>query len=171
MLATILESFRDGLRSRGLISCAAILAGLCVVAGGFPSGAMAQLGTFVPTGSMSVSRAANSATGTLLPNGKVLVAGGTDGSGSPLSSAELYDPATGQFTLTGNMTAARAGHTATLLKTGKVLIAGGEGPQTTSTPTCLCLLVGPGTAAELYDPTTETFTATGVMASAMIGHT
>jgi hypothetical protein len=171
MLASIIGSFRDGLRSRGLFSLGAIL-GICALAAGFPSSAKAQQGTFVPTGSMSVSPAPNSATATLLPNGKVLIAGGSDVvSGSAVSSAELYDPATGQFTLTGNMTAARAGHTATLLKTGKVLIAGGEGPQTTSTPTCLCLLVGPGTAGELYDPTTETFTATGVMASAMIGHT
>jgi hypothetical protein len=171
MLGSIFGSFRDGLRSRGLFSLGAIL-GICALASGFPPSAKAQQGTFVPTGSMSVGRAPNTATATLLPNGKVLIAGGSDVvSGSVVSSAELYDPATGQFTFTGNMTAARAGHTATLLKTGKVLIAGGEGPLTTSPPLCLCLQLGPGTAAELYDPTTETFTATGVMASAMIGHT
>ena len=62
---------------------------------------------------------------TLLPNGKVLVAGGqTDG--PSLSSVELYDPATGTWTATGSLGTARFRHTATLLPSGKVLVAGGE---------------------------------------------
>ena len=61
-------------------------------------------------------------TATLLPSGKVLVAGGyNDGS---LSSAELYDPATGTWSGTVSLNA-RALHTATLLLSGKVLVAGG----------------------------------------------
>ena len=63
-------------------------------------------------------------TATLLPSGKVLVAGGQGNSGY-LSSAELYDPASGLWTATGSMGTARFQHTATLMPSGKVLVAGG----------------------------------------------
>jgi Galactose oxidase, central domain len=112
---------------------------------------------FTATTSMSTPRAGHTAT--LLNNGKVLVAGGADGSAA-LASAEVYDP-TGQiFTATGSMTVGRSGHTATLLggaalpNDGKVLVAGG-GNQT----------------AELYDPATGTFAATGSMLAAHDGAT
>ena len=60
---------------------------------------------------------------TLLPNGKVLVAGGYNG--STLASAELYDSASGSWTRTGSLANERDNHTATLLPNGKVLVAGG----------------------------------------------
>jgi hypothetical protein len=79
------------------------------------------------TATASMHHARQEATATLLPDGDVLVAGGIPpgGEGPTLSSAELYDPATGQWTITGSMTAARYGGTATLLTTGLVLAAGG----------------------------------------------
>jgi len=64
-------------------------------------------------------------TATLLPNGKVLFAGG-ETSGGVTATAELYDPLAGTFTATGSMTVAREGHTATLLANGTVLVAGGD---------------------------------------------
>src|SRR5689334_1794516 len=56
--------------------------------------------SWVPTGNLGTARAYHTAT--LLPNGKVLVAGGIDSSFTVLRSAELYDPATGIWTATGN---------------------------------------------------------------------
>src|SRR5439155_1004256 len=64
-------------------------------------------------------------TATLLPNGKVLIAGGTDGTNS-LSSALLYDPASGAWATTASLLAARAGHGMTLLANGQVLVMGGN---------------------------------------------
>jgi hypothetical protein len=79
-------------------------------------------GTFAATGAMAAARYWHTAT--LLPSGKVLIAGGGDYV-DDLSSAELYDPASGTFTATGTMIRSRCGHTATLLPSGKVLVAGG----------------------------------------------
>ena len=75
-------------------------------------------GVFSSTGSMSTGRSYHTAT--LLPNGKVLVAGGYN-----VASAEVYDPATGLFSSTGSMSTGRFLPTATLLPNGKVLVAGG----------------------------------------------
>ena len=74
------------------------------------------------TGSLAIAREQHTAT--LLPNGKVLVAGGSDLI-NYLASAELYDPASGTWTTTGSLATARLGHTATLLPNGKMLVAGG----------------------------------------------
>ena len=110
---------------------------------------------FTATGNLTTARAEHTAT--LLPNGKVLIAGGGNGVDGfqPLGSAELYDPSTGMFTPTGSMTTARTwGHTATLLSNGRVLIAGGSARRD---------ILQPLASAELYDPATGTFTPTGSM--------
>ena len=92
----------------------------------------------------------------MLPNGKVLVAGGVDIDGHALASAELYDPASGTWTATGSLATARDDHTATLLPNGKVLVAGGW------------QLTGILASAELYDPASGTWTATGSLATARV---
>jgi Kelch motif len=67
--------------------------------------------------------AAGAITATLLSDGTVLVIGRSHS----VTSAELYDPATGTWTLTGSLTTPRYGyHTATLLSDGRVLVAGGR---------------------------------------------
>jgi invasion protein IalB len=79
-------------------------------------------GVWTATGSLAVARLLHTAT--LLPNGKVLVAGGADVSNT-LTDCEIYDPSTGLWTETGNLASGRAFHTATLLQSGKVLAAAG----------------------------------------------
>jgi hypothetical protein len=113
----------------------------------------ADLGTWSTTGIMSTARIYHTAT--LLPNGKVLAAGGQNGVGSGkinLSSAELYDPSTGSWSSTGSMNNARRQHTATLLPNGEVLVAGGGGGSLMS-------------LAELYDPAAGTWSTTGSMSA------
>lgn len=105
--------------------------------------------------SMATQRAAHTAT--LLPDGKVLVAGGFAGGENILASAEVFDPVTSTFASAGNMNATRAGHTAALLPNGKVLIAGGYNGSYLA-------------SAELYDPTTRIFMPTGGMVTARSGH-
>jgi Kelch motif len=81
-------------------------------------------GRWSPTGSMSVPREGH--TLTLLPTGKVLVAGGFTHFVGVTATAELYDPQTGQWTKTGALLEPRLQHTATLLPTGEVLVVGGQ---------------------------------------------
>ena len=82
-------------------------------------------GTFTFTGSMHTGRVYHTAT--LLQNGQVLVAGGLSLGVEDfgLSSAELCNHATGQWTLTGSMSTPRYSHTATLLANVEVLVTGG----------------------------------------------
>src|SRR5262245_41236235 len=79
---------------------------------------------WVLTGSLNVAREAHTAT--LLPDGKVLVTGGFDANGTRLASAELYDPATGAWSVISSMATPRAWHFAFPLSTGSVLVVGGE---------------------------------------------
>ena len=107
-------------------------------------------GTFSATGSMRTAREGHTAT--LLRDGRVLIAGGSDNGTHTLDSAEIYDPVAGAFSSAGHMTQPRIAHTATLLRDGTVLIAGGgRGDR-------------PGgyiayDTAEIYDPVANRFSA------------
>ena len=108
----------------------------------------------------SLNTARSGHTATLLQNGMVLVAGGTDSKFNRSASAELYDPASRTWTATGSLNRARNRHTAMLLQNGMVLVAGGfdiNGNRSKS--------------AELYDPASGTWTFTGSLNTARAGHT
>ncbi|MGH9178807.1 MAG: SBBP repeat-containing protein, partial [Acidimicrobiales bacterium] len=115
-------------------------------------------GTWDLTGTQAAARVATRSV--LLADGRVLLAGGRDRqNGTALASAEIYDPKTGTWSPTGSMTVGRTAHTATLLNNGKVLVTGGAtGSVTTNAQPQL-------DSAELFDPATGTWTATGSMAA------
>jgi Galactose oxidase, central domain/Kelch motif len=141
-----------------------LLDGKVLIAGGdsgYGNGVLASAelydpatGTWTATGSMGVSRCLHTAT--LLPNGKVLVIGGVDGDNftHPLASAELFDPASGTWTMTGSLGSTRRSNTTTLLPDGKVLVAGGDA----GVPVL--------SSAELYDPESGAWLPTGGLVTA-----
>jgi hypothetical protein len=118
-------------------------------------------GTFSVTGALTVARQEHTAT--LLNNGTVLLTGGTNNAsgGSPLSTAETYDPVIGAFSPTSNdMSQPRLTDTATLLADGTVLVAGGANGELVSA------------TADIYNPAARTFsTAAGAMTTPRYGHT
>jgi len=101
-------------------------------------------GNWTPTGSLSIARGDHTAT--LLPNGRVLVAGGRTGSSTYTNQVELYDPATGIWTPATSMNGQRGFHTATLLLNGQVLVAGGS------------VSAGQLSTVEVYDPASGNWT-------------
>jgi hypothetical protein len=127
----------------------------------------AATGKFASAASMSSRRVSHTAT--LLPNGKVLIAGGIESryqseghwTGRVVATAELYDPTTGAFTPTGSMAVARSSHAAVLLPSGQVLILGGSGGGDWRE-----LLA----SAEIYDSAAGVFTPAGEMRTSRIPH-
>jgi N-acetylneuraminic acid mutarotase len=118
-----------------------------------------DVGNFRNTGSLTTGRFYHTAT--LLPNGKVLAAGGWGVSQTtPLASAELYDPASATWAMTSTLGSRRGNHTATMLPSGKVLVAGGYSSGT-----------GNSASAELYDPASAAWASTGSLNSARSRHT
>jgi hypothetical protein len=122
-----------------------------------------ETGTFSATGSMTVPR--ESHTGNLLPDGKVLITGGHQGRQADLviyRSAELYDPLSGTFSETGEMTVKRHKHDATLLPDGSVFVSGGSDERDSE---------GAYRSTEIYHPIMGTFTSAGEMVVPRYKHT
>jgi hypothetical protein len=122
-------------------------------------------GSWIATGNMIETRFGESAT--LLPSGNVLVVGGNpqfSRRGLSRATAELYDPSTGRWTLTGSMREAREGHAAVRLENGQVLVLGGSNASDARPARLL-------SSAELYDPSTGIWTETGHLKSARSGAT
>ncbi len=105
--------------------------------------------SFARTDDMLTGRVSHTAT--LLPDGRVLIAGGWGPDGI-LAAAELYDPATRTFLPAGSLLEARASHIAALLPSGTILIVGGEGGRQ-----------NPLATVEVYDPKAGIFTPAGRM--------
>ena len=145
--------------------------GRVLVAGGFNSNTLGSAELYDPitntwsaTGTLNVSRYWHSAT--LLQDGRVLVARGTNDGDltSTLSSAELYDPLSGEWSLVADDPGwGSVSHTATLLPDGKVLVTGGNTGG----------IGGDGVLAvsEQFDPATETWTRGGDLLAPRYGHT
>jgi hypothetical protein len=166
--------------SRRLHSLTKLTDGRVLAVGGLsgPYGGVSQAGVasaeiydpatrgWTATGALHESRFAHSAT--LLGDGRVLVAGGVAPrsalSQKALASAEVYDPAAGEWTLTAEpMNDARGGHPAVLLRNGTVLVVGGMTP------------IGRGLYAgqsfcEVFDPATGAWTPTGGLGSVRKSH-
>lgn len=141
-------------------------------------------GSWSPAATMNVARFNHSSS--LLPDGKVLVAGGFGLADAPgLASAEVYDPAADTWTPTPAMAGGRGLHTATVLPDGKVLVAAGNevgvfrrtAAEATSTTVTNGLASAPPNGkgevatAELYDPATAGWSATGALKKARSNQT
>ncbi len=142
--------------------------GRVFVAGGAPTTRLADIaasteifdpatGRWTTAAPMRVPRLGHTAT--LLRDGQILVAGGTQGVTSNSALAEVYNPATNRWVDAGSLIVPRRGQVAVLLNDGQVLVAGGGNDG------------GPTATAERYDPVRNTWFAVGAMAVARYGHT
>ena len=127
-------------------------------------------GTWSLTGSLKQGRQQHSAI--LLPDGTVLVTGGniertpcSDLCVTTIAESEIYNPTTGRWKTVGEMTIPRSFFTTTLLPNGKVLAVGGR------------IHTGPDyfdfkaiAFADLYDPATKTWSASGTMGTSRTDH-
>lgn len=100
----------------------------------------------------------------LLPDGRVLIMNGTWKGFMAASLPEVWDPTTGEVSRIGPTVHARVSPTATLLLDGRVLVVGGYGGQYAYPSSATA-------TAELWDPVSDSFVATGSMAAPRVGHT
>jgi len=168
-----MDTARAGHTATLISGCNCPADGKVLIAGGAALGSTVRsaelydpaTGKFTPTGAMKATRARHSATliGSGPLAGNVLIAGGTsDEGGGDIATAELYDPTTGQFTLTGRMSTPRENHSATFLSpsvvsgalAGNVLIAGGG------------VVTAASDSAEVFNSQTAAFSPVGTMTSA-----
>ncbi|MBP1464492.1 choice-of-anchor C family protein [Candidatus Chloroploca sp. M-50] len=148
-------------RGRSMHTATLLPNGKVLVAGGYGGGDLASAELYDPvtaqwstTGSMKTARMRYPAV--LLPNGKVLVASGSQFSGGTYpttTGAEIYDPATGQWSDTGSLNISRHHHQAVVLPNSNVLVAGGQ-----NLPNANNVL-----SAELYDPASGQWSMTASM--------
>jgi len=141
----------------------------CLVILMFAAEATATPTPTVEAGSLGVWSAAASLitgrgehTATLLRNGTILVAGGTDGRGKALASADVYNPKTNRWAAAGTMATTRLDFTATLLPSGRVLVVGGLDAPAPSNSLA---------SAEVYDPTTNAWSPAAPMSAGRARHT
>ena len=117
-----------------------------------------QAAGFIDANPLTFARSEHSAT--LLPTGKVLVAGGVDNNGAVVLRTESYDPTTDTWASAGSLTVGRASHTAILLPNGKVLVVGGFGSG-----------LEVHASAELYDPVSNSWSVAASLPHKRFGHT
>ena len=154
--------------ARSYFYIGALSSGKVLVAGGGDQSTIAfataelydpATGAFTATGPMSTPRVpALPNSMVALQDGRMLVAGGDDDSCTALSSAELYDPGAGTWSLTGSMTYQRDNAMAVGLANGEVLVSGG---YAASAVECHAVTAAAQVSAELYDPSTGMFAVTG----------
>ena len=146
-----------------------------LVAGGrIPANDLASAEVYDPTSDvwlpvLDMGTARNRPAATLLSDGRVLVVGGSGyysslnyvGSGTPLASAEIYDPVANNWSPAADMSIGRGGHTATLLNNGKVLVIGGVTDQGDVAQA----------SAEIYDPVTNIWSPAASMNVPRLWHT
>jgi N-acetylneuraminic acid mutarotase len=155
--------------ARGDHSATMLANGKVLVVGGWNTSALSStevydptinpaMGTWTNTGAVNTSRSYHQAT--LLPDGKVLIAGGYRGNDASMSSAELYSAVDGTWTKTSPLNTPRRFYTLTLLPNGKVLALGGWDTSNSVL-----------SSAELYDPIMGIWSMIGSMSTNRYGHT
>ncbi len=149
------------MRSGGAgMRCVVIAAAVLTIALGPASSAADETsvpGAFASAGSLEQTRSSHTAT--LLPDGRIFLAGGADPKGRPLSSTELWDPEAASFVRSGPLGSPRTGHTATRLTDGRILVVGGDDGK------------GSVATAETWDPATASAKPTGSLLGARTSHT